>query len=100
MEASIIKIGNSKGLIIPQKMLNALGKENKVTIEAYLFPQSIKPVTVGPNRSKMQPVIRSRRRIYLSRLKTILTKRNGHGKGKKIRGLVNKPKSNTRRRNQ
>ncbi len=34
MEASIIKIGNSKGLIIPQKMLNALGKENKVTIEA------------------------------------------------------------------
>ena len=33
MEATIIKIGNSKGLIIPQKMLKALGTENKVTIE-------------------------------------------------------------------
>ena len=29
----IIKIGNSKGLIIPQKMLKALGAKNKVTIE-------------------------------------------------------------------
>jgi antitoxin MazE len=34
MEATIIKIGNSKGLIIPQKMLKALGTQNKVTIEA------------------------------------------------------------------
>ena len=33
MEATIIKIGNSKGLIIPQKMLKELGAENKVTIE-------------------------------------------------------------------
>ena len=29
----IIKIGNSKGLIIPQKMLKDLGAESKVTIE-------------------------------------------------------------------
>ena len=33
MEASIIKIGNSKGLIIPQKMLKAFGTQNKVMIE-------------------------------------------------------------------
>lgn len=29
----IIKIGNSKGLIIPQKMLKALGTQHKVMIE-------------------------------------------------------------------
>jgi len=33
MEVSVIKIGNSKGLIIPQKMLKALGTQNKVMIE-------------------------------------------------------------------
>ena len=33
MEATIIKIGNSKGLIIPQKMLKELGAGNKVRIE-------------------------------------------------------------------
>lgn len=33
MEATIIKIGNSRGLIIPKKMLQDLGAENKVNIE-------------------------------------------------------------------
>lgn len=33
METMIIKIGNSKGLIIPQKMLKTLGTQNKVMIE-------------------------------------------------------------------
>ncbi|GAB1454425.1 hypothetical protein MASR2M47_44810 [Draconibacterium sp.] len=33
MNASIIKIGNSRGLIIPKKMLQELGAESKVNIE-------------------------------------------------------------------
>ena len=50
MEATIIKIGNSKGLIIPQKMLKALGAKNKVTIETReggLFISSIDETRKG-----------------------------------------------------
>lgn len=33
MEASIIKIGNSHGLIIPKRMLNQLGAKQKMEIQ-------------------------------------------------------------------
>jgi antitoxin MazE len=33
MNANIIKIGNSRGLIIPKKMLQELGAESEVNIE-------------------------------------------------------------------
>jgi len=44
MEASIIKIGNSKGLIIPQKMLKELGVGNKVRIETREGGMFISPI--------------------------------------------------------
>ena len=34
METSIIKIGNSQGLIIPKRMLNRLGNSRKIDIQA------------------------------------------------------------------
>jgi len=47
MKTSIIKIGNSKGLIIPKQMLNSLGINKKVNIEIkegelHIFPVSDK----------------------------------------------------------
>jgi antitoxin MazE len=33
MEANIITVGNSKGIIIPSKFLKLIGLENKVSIE-------------------------------------------------------------------
>ncbi|MBK5213157.1 MAG: AbrB/MazE/SpoVT family DNA-binding domain-containing protein [Flavobacteriaceae bacterium] len=33
MEAKIIKVGNSKGIIIPSKFLKLIGLEDRVTIE-------------------------------------------------------------------
>ncbi|HET7361594.1 MAG TPA: AbrB/MazE/SpoVT family DNA-binding domain-containing protein [Salinimicrobium sp.] len=33
MEANIVKVGNSKGIIIPSKLLKLLGLEKKVKIE-------------------------------------------------------------------
>ncbi|MGB7395994.1 MAG: AbrB/MazE/SpoVT family DNA-binding domain-containing protein [Pricia sp.] len=33
MEANIIKVGNSKGIIIPSQFLKLIGLKNKVTIE-------------------------------------------------------------------
>jgi len=50
MEVSVIKIGNSKGLIIPQKMLKALGTQNKVMIETReggLFISPIDETRIG-----------------------------------------------------
>lgn len=50
MEAMIIKIGNSKGLIIPKKMLKALGTQNKVMIETReggLFISPINETRIG-----------------------------------------------------
>jgi len=44
MEATIIKIGNSKGLIIPQKMLKELGAGNKVRIETHEGGIFISPI--------------------------------------------------------
>ena len=49
MEAMIIKIGNSKGLIIPQKMLKELGAENKVTIETREGGLFISPIAETRN---------------------------------------------------
>lgn len=49
MEAMIIKIGNSKGLIIPQKMLKELGTENKVRIETRNGGLFISPIAKTHN---------------------------------------------------
>ena len=66
METTIVKIGNSKGLIIPQKMLKTLGIQNKVMIETregglFIYPidetrigwaESFKNATSKPEPSK------------------------------------------------
>ena len=46
MNASIIKIGNSRGLIIPKKMLQELGAESEVNIEYQNGGLFISPIDV------------------------------------------------------
>lgn len=44
MEASIIKIGNSKGVIIPSRFLKKIGMQSKVEIEEIEGGLFLKPV--------------------------------------------------------
>ena len=44
METSIIKIGNSRGLIIPKKMLNTFGENKTVDIQVANGSLVIKPL--------------------------------------------------------
>ena len=48
METTIIKIGNSQGLIIPKRMLNRLGINKKVEISVKDGSLSIAPVHDNP----------------------------------------------------
>lgn len=50
METSLIKIGNSQGLIIPKRMLNKLGVKQKLEIEIRDGGLFIVPVNDNPRK--------------------------------------------------
>ena len=50
METSIIKIGNSQGLIIPKRMLSRLGAKHKVEIQVKDGGLFIAPVYDNPRK--------------------------------------------------
>ncbi|HEX3010339.1 MAG TPA: hypothetical protein VHO90_22280 [Bacteroidales bacterium] len=51
METSIVKIGNSKGLIIPKKLLNTLGEGKLVDIQVKDGGLYITPLTENKPRA-------------------------------------------------
>jgi len=50
METTIIKIGNSQGLIIPKQMLNRLGAKKKVDIQIKDGGLFIVPINDNPRK--------------------------------------------------
>src|SRR5665647_1989630 len=54
METTIVKIGNSKGLIIPKKLLNAFGEATQVDIKAKDGGLIITPLAENKSRSNWQ----------------------------------------------
>jgi antitoxin MazE len=54
MEASIIKIGNSQGLIIPKKLLKALGNSKQVNINLKNGELIITPLNENKARSNWE----------------------------------------------
>ena len=54
METTIVKIGNSKGLIIPKKLLAAFGQAKQVDIMAKDGGLIITPLTENKSRSNWE----------------------------------------------
>ena len=54
METSIVKIGNSKGLIIPKKLLTAFGEATQVDINAKDGALIITPMAENKSRSNWE----------------------------------------------
>ena len=50
MEANIIPVGNSKGIIIPSKLLKLLGIHNKVTMAVKGSSLIVEPLEESPRR--------------------------------------------------
>ncbi len=54
METTIVKIGNSKGLIIPKKLLSAFGEAKQVDIQAKDGGLIITPLAEHKSRSNWE----------------------------------------------
>ena len=54
METTIVKIGNSKGLIIPKKLLTAFGEAKQVDIKAKDGGLIITPLAENKSRSNWE----------------------------------------------
>ena len=54
METTIVKIGNSKGLIIPKKLLSAFGEAKQVDIKAKDGGLIITPLAENKSRSNWE----------------------------------------------
>lgn len=66
MEANIIKVGNSKGVILPSKLLKLIGIKDKVIIE------------IIENRIMISPVDKKVREGWENQIKNEVDN-NGHG---------------------
>ena len=54
METTIIKIGNSQGLIIPKKLMNTLGESKTVEIQEKDGGLLIRPLTINNARANWE----------------------------------------------